>query len=345
MPYLNLPHIEVMKPISGSIEDLDDSNFDAQIKFDGSRGLLFKNGSEVHLIGRSYALLYDSYLPEIIEESKKLPIESCILDGEITFFDSNGKDTFLTVLANKETRKDLKVVFMVFDILELNREDIKQLPFEKRMELLNNLIPSNLEHIALVSTYPNSTSLYKEVVLKGHEGLVLKLKGSQYINGRSSAWKKVKRVVTEECLVVGCSEGKGSRNDLFGSLILAQETQDGRLIYVGKTSGFNDSEMQRLYSKMNQLKLDNPLNIDIPNNVKVKFWCKPEMIVEVRFGNKTDKEHLRFPVYIRERTDKNPSECLTTQTAKEHKITRTKSMNLPKTSLKPSILSEWLNKE
>ena len=39
-------------------------------------------------------------------------------------------------------------------------------------------------------------------------------------------------------------------------------------------------------------------------------WVRPELVVEVRYGNRTPDGRLRFPRFLRLRDDKSPQECV-----------------------------------
>ena len=49
-----------------------------------------------------------------------------------------------------------------------------------------------------------------------------KRKSSAYKKGaRSSDWLKIKNIRTQDCVVIGYTEGEGKRKNWFGSLLLA----------------------------------------------------------------------------------------------------------------------------
>ena len=76
-----------------------------QIKYDGTRTFLIKNGSKVELMGaRNWKNDYAPRHPQITADARKIPSKQCVLDCELTFFKKGTKkDVFLTALAGKAT--------------------------------------------------------------------------------------------------------------------------------------------------------------------------------------------------------------------------------------------------
>ena len=342
---MNIPSFfEVMKPIEGSRTELSDARWLLQRKYDGSRCLIYFRNGDILIIGRSFKIPWTDYFPEIVRELKAIlgrkgVIKEAILDSELTYFDSEGNDIFLTTLANPETKKGLIAKVMVFDLISLNDNSLENLPIENRLEILDGLIPEGYQHVEKVKTYPTSVELFES--MKG-EGVVLKRKGSLYRHGHCSDWLKIKHLSVEEAIVVGCTEGENSRSVTFGSLILAQVDSNGKLCYVGKTSGFSNDEQNRLYQKMLSLRTIYA-QVTCPSSVKVKFWVKPEIVVSVRYGNKTSKGVLRMPVYLGERDDKTTMECNMNQISqaiiKEHSKAKPKPNTV---KYEPSMVMAWL---
>ncbi|MEM2922239.1 MAG: DNA ligase, partial [Candidatus Bathyarchaeia archaeon] len=64
----------------------------------------------------------------------------------------------------------------------------------------------------------------------------------------------------------------------------------------------------QLLQKMRKLEASKP-SADVPTDVDVKAWVKPEIVVEVKYYERTPEGILRFPDYVRERNDKTPEEC------------------------------------
>lgn len=285
-----------------------DPDYLMQRKYDGTRCVLHKSGDHIQMIGRSNKNDYSSFFPEIVAEAKKIPDVS--LDGELTFFDKHGNDVFLTALAKPATKSHLIAKLMVFDITLVNGKSTTSLPLESRIEVVEMII-KGFNHIEAVKTYRDPSqyaTIYDEIVSSGGEGTILKKKGSPYIQTTQNSrpyWTKVKKVNTADCIVSGITVGKGAREPLFGSLILSQYDRNGNLVRVGNTSGFDTATMTYLYNRIMNLPY-----VSHNGGKDVKKCVPPEIVVEVRFMNRTEGGILRFPVFERIRMDKTPKECV-----------------------------------
>jgi len=296
----------------GSEEDIARHSYWEQRKYDGSRCLIIKDGSRVEMRGRNWVNDYAPRFPEIVEEVRKLPVEACVLDSELTFFEKGkDRDVFITALAGPEAKKGYTAKAMVFDVLYVEDYNLKNLPFEDRQEILKELILDELNHVDPVKTVKKGKKAYlQRLKRKGGEGVILKERLSPYREGeRTPEWLKVKNWRSDDAVVIGYTEGKGARSKTFGSLILAQRDKNGRWRYIGKTSGFSEEKMQRLLRKMSRLKTGKPPIEDAEQVSDVKAWIQPRIVVEVKYYEKTPAGKLRFPDFLRVRHDKTPEEC------------------------------------
>ena len=297
---------------TGSKKDLKKKDYWAQRKLDGTRCIIIKDGDRVEMRGRSWINDYAPKFPEIVEEIRKLPVESCVLDSELTFFKKGtDQDVFITALAGPETKKGYTAKAMVFDVLYVEDYDLRDLPLEDRLDILKDLIPEELKYVDPVRTVKKGKKAYFERIRrKGGEGVILKERKSPYREGeRTEEWLKVKNWRSDEAVVVGYTEGKGARAKTFGSLILAQRDKDGKWRYVGKASGFTEEQMKRLLQKMRRLKTDKPPVKDAEKVNNVQAWVKPKIVVEVKYYERSKNGMFRFPDFLRVRTDKKPREC------------------------------------
>lgn len=143
-----------MKAVDGKEEDLKRRHtHEEQRKYDGTRSVVIKDGDTVIIRGRSWINDYAPNFPELVAEVRKIPVESCVLDAELTFFKKGtDKDVFLTALASPQTKKPYTAKLMVFDALYVEDYDIKDLSFTDRQDILLDLIPTELQHVDVVKT-------------------------------------------------------------------------------------------------------------------------------------------------------------------------------------------------
>jgi len=282
-----------------------------QEKFDGTRGIMhIKNGNVVGLINRTCDSDYMSKFPEIISEAKYIKAKDCILDGEITFFKKGGHPFFLTANAKPETKKPYDIKYMVFDIVALNGKSVKGLPLMDRLKLLEQIIPSNLNHIKVIKTFQDTgkfQKMYKQIIKREGEGVILKHKESKYVAGSREHWIKLKKQKDADCVIVGITNGTGRRKWTFGALVLGQY-HNGKLQYVGNVGvGLSDAMLADLYKVITEMKeIENPFGGKMGF---VKKFISPTIVAEVKYLERTNTGILRLPVFSRIRTDKHPKDC------------------------------------
>lgn len=145
------------------------------------------------------------------------------------------------------------------------------------------------------------------------EGIVAKHTDSIYREGiRSRDWLKIKNTKTQDCVIIGYTEGLGSRVNHFGSLVLAVYCPgEKKLKFAGHAgTGFNDHLLSEIYSRVRQLETRaRPVDI-VPYLNRATKWLKPILIAEVKFDEWTPDGILRAPVFLRLREDKKPEECV-----------------------------------
>lgn len=167
-------------------------NYISENKLDGTRCLLVKHNNQINLISRSNNDYTEKY-PEIIAEAQDM--QDTILDGELTFYNGEGKDVFLTSLATKETIREygVKPCLMIFDILQFNGVNVQNEPLMKRKEYLKGVINPYWKNIKLLEWHEDAIKLWEMVVKEDREGIILKHKQSLYVqNYRSKYWIKTK---------------------------------------------------------------------------------------------------------------------------------------------------------
>jgi bifunctional non-homologous end joining protein LigD len=112
-------------------------------KWDGERCLAFRSGHDLNLFSRNRIRLNTKY-SELIEAIQQQEVSSFIADGEIVAFDG-GTTSFAKLQARMQVAhpsadliRKVPVWFYFFDLLYLDRYDIRQVPLQYRKEVLRN---------------------------------------------------------------------------------------------------------------------------------------------------------------------------------------------------------------
>ncbi len=294
-----------------------------ELKYDGYRLLAAKQGSPPRpaLYLRQGEEATRSF-PEIARAVAALPAESVVLDGEVVVLDEGGRPVFGRLQKRARLRRGLDVeraalelpaTYFAFDLLGFGDFDLRPLPLQERKSLLRELVPAlgplrYADHFA-----ERGTELYREARRMGLEGIVGKRADAPYRGGRGPAWVKVRADREDDFVVVGFTEPEGSRAGL-GALHLArgEERGDGRhLVYAGRVgTGFSDALLAELRDRLEAIRRKTlPCEGALPKG-REHLWVEPRLVVAVKFSERTEDGLLRQPVFLRERTDKSPEECV-----------------------------------
>ena len=253
---------QLLNPIDDAQADrlITDDAWWAQEKFDGKRILIRKSGDTVEGINRSGLVVP---IAQCIADAVRgmLAAQSCILDGE-----------------------DVGDVYIVFDALERDGQDLRSKPYSQRyaaaVDLADGCI-DNFVRYAPAATDPGAKqALLHELRESRREGIVFKRHDAPYTVGRPASGGtqlKLKFTATCSCIVAGANRSRRSvRLDLMD--------WSGRRVGVGNVTV--------------------PANHDIPS---------AGQIVEVRYLYAYRGGALYQPVYLGRRDDVPQSECVISQ--------------------------------
>jgi bifunctional non-homologous end joining protein LigD len=303
-----------------------------ELKFDGIRAIAVKIDKKVSLISRNGNKL-DARFPEIVEAVKDLPINKCVIDGEIVALDEEGRSSFQLLqaremLATGRVRptggegKKSPIYFYVFDLLQLNGRSLISLPLDQRKDLLQEVSGDAGDPIRFSGEIGgDATALLKEVKRRGLEGIVGKLRNSVYEPGRrSGAWIKLKCVNEQEFVIGGYTPPGGSRKH-FGAVLVGYYKGD-RLMFAGKVgSGFTSKTLSMLHKKFREEERDSCPFVDLPSKERGQWgqgitpsmmhkmhWVNPKFVAQIKFAEWTRDGKLRQPVFLGLREDKKARE-------------------------------------
>jgi bifunctional non-homologous end joining protein LigD len=99
-----------------------------------------------------------------------LPARSCLLDGEVIVSDATGLAVFELL---RSFRYDHAAVLCAFDIIELDGEDLRRLPIERRKARLARMLRGPLPGMVLNDHYVGDGDVvYQQACKLGCEGIV-----------------------------------------------------------------------------------------------------------------------------------------------------------------------------
>ena len=306
-------------PLEKEIQDLGErKNWQAEYKWDGIRGQLIKRNNEIFIWSRGEELV-TSQFPEIMEMLQNFE-GNLVLDGEILAV-KNDEVLNFNELQKRLNRKDLTkkmleeipVQVFVYDLLEFENEDLREIPLQERRILLESLLQKNpnerinIPPIVETENWEDLIEIRKNSRENNSEGLMLKNKNSTYHSGRKKGdwWKWKVDPLTIDAVLIYAQKGSGRRSGYYTDYTFA--VKDGeKLVTIAKAySGLTDKEIMEVSRFVNK-------------NALEKFGpvrtVKPELVFEIAFeGIGFSNRHksgvaLRFPRIVRWRKDKKVEE-------------------------------------
>lgn len=304
-----------MKATSGTLPAGDGWVY--EIKWDGMRVLADVTPEGVRAWSANGRDAGPSF-PELEALAGALAPLDALLDGEVVALDDQGRPSFerlqgrMHVSSAAEARRraaDIPVAYVVFDLLRLGGHDLTGRPWHDRRRLLDQLADDLPDGVDVARVYDDGPGLLAVTDQRGLEGVIAKRTGSIYVPGaRTRDWVKVKVRRHDELVVGGWSGGAGNRDGRLGSLLVGfhRVAGDGVLRYAGRVgSGFTSSELDRMGARLAPLAAEACPFVPPPPPLHRRgaHWVRPEVAVEIAYGEWTSEGRLRHPVYMGERPD------------------------------------------
>ena len=310
-----------MKAVAGDLPT--DAGWVYEVKWDGMRAVAFVDGERLQVRSVNERDVTASW-PELSGLPEALPVASAVLDGELVATDDQGRPSFgllqqrmhISNPAEAARRAaEVPVVYVVFDLLHLDGNDLTGMPLRDRRRLLEQVLEPAASW-QLSPHHEDGAALYDAAVERGLEGIVAKRLDAPYAPGkRSPAWRKVKVRRRQEMVVGGWLPGEGGRAGRIGALLVGyhdREDDGAPLRFAGRVgTGFTEAELGRLASLLQPLATDDcpfdppPPRADVARGAT---WVRPELVAELAFAEWTDDGRLRHPSYLGLRTDKPASQ-------------------------------------
>ena len=308
-------------------ETISVDKYQFESKWDGIRSQIIKRSNNISIWTRGEELVNKTF-PELIKIISHFK-NDFVLDGEILIWDENkNRPKNFSLLQKRlgrkspslKIQKDLPVVFMAYDILEINGKDIRSKILSERRNILeksfSNLISEDksiigkikITKLHQISNWIDLEEVKNSARKSNTEGLVIKDKQSEYEPGRRKGnwWKYKIDPMQLDGILIYARPGSGKRADLYTDYSFGI-WEDNKLVkFANAYSGLNNEEIRELdkWIRRNTLEKFGPVRS-----------VKPELVFEISFDNiQISKRHksgiaLRFPRITKWRRDKNIMEA------------------------------------
>ena len=286
-------------------------------KWDGIRAQLVKRGGAVHLWSRGEELVTQRF-PEITAAATHLP-DGTVLDGEVLAFRDERPLLFSALQQRIGRQKQVAqmaravpVVFMTYDMLEQNGQDIRALPLRERRQALVETVQAagvlRVSESVTAASWEDLAQQRRASRDRGVEGLMLKRASSVYAVGRKRGdwWKWKIEPYTIDAVLIYAQPGSGKRASLLTDYTFGV-WHEGELVPVAKAySGLSNEEIGEMdrWIRRHTIERYGPVR-----------HVEPIHVFELGFeGIAKSPRHrsgiaVRFPRMLRWRKDKPPQEA------------------------------------
>jgi bifunctional non-homologous end joining protein LigD len=314
--------IRPMFAVSKAAAPPDLVNWALEMKWDGVRALAFAERGRVRLMSRSERDITVTY-PELAGLGAATGHKQALLDGEIVVFGPEGWPKFEAIQPRMHVSSPAQaamlaeqtpVLYLVFDLLQLDGRPLFDVPYAERRALLDGLGLTG-RYWQTPPSFPGEDfgAVQAVSVVHGMEGVMAKRLESRYLPGaRTDNWRKIKNTRRQEAVVAGYKPGKGNRAGLVGSLIIGVNDASG-LVYAGHVGTGFTTEMLRMLGEALRplLRPDSPFAGPVPPEyARTAVWVEPRLVIDVTFDSWTKEGRMRLPVYKGLRDDIDPGEVI-----------------------------------
>jgi bifunctional non-homologous end joining protein LigD len=291
-----------------------------EIKFDGYRALCEVRRGKARLLTRRGKDWSDRFAP-VAAAAAALPVDSAVLDGEVTVLLPDGKTSFQALQESfgdgggHGERQGSPMIYFAFDLLYLDGWDLRPAPLQARKDLLFRLLEAAGatagEGVIRWSDHVTGQGqdFFRQACRYGLEGIVSKRGDLPYHSGRGKDWLKVKCLQRQEMVIGGFTDPEGARAGLGALLLGVYEGE--RLLYAGKVgTGFSAKTLLELRRRLERIARRTPPFANPPRGAEARgaHWVEPKLVCEVAFTEWTRDGNLRHPAFQGLREDKDPRE-------------------------------------
>jgi ATP-dependent DNA ligase I len=293
------------------------TNYIVDIKYDGNRYQIHKEGKSVIIFNRKGKVVTDQY-PDVVDIVKEFEVNDIILDTEIYPVNPDGSPAPHKLLGKRVHKKDkaeamreCPVKMVAFDCLSIQEVPLIESNLKDRLTHLS-YIPGDYQ----AEIFADSTiqSAYNIAIDRGFEGIMIKDADMAYQPGkRSKGWLKYKPPrISLDVVITFAKYGDGKRSNVYGTYGISVKDKD-KYVNVGKVgTGFSDWDLDWLTTELRK-------NVDYYEGET--YYFLPRIVLEVTSDLVTTDSDgnigLRFPRCVRIRQDKYPADIDTIDSVKE----------------------------
>jgi DNA ligase-1 len=222
---------------------------------DGRVNMFTRNGKEL------------TNFPHIVKQMQSMARHmehAWVFDGEVM---SASFQDLMKQVHRKSNVQSADAVLYLFDNLSLEdfRAGGSQVPQRVRSQVLSTwyaefelmlpnvrILQSEVVDLSTEQGRTRFAAFNNQAIADGFEGVMLKDLNAGYECKRSTAWLKLKPVITVDLTVIGVEEGTGKNAGRLGALVCSGDF-DGKTICVNTGTGFTDTDRDQIWMMRNQV--------------------------------------------------------------------------------------------
>lgn len=254
---------------------IDSDLYSVSKKYDGHLYLLHFNGKTSTLYNHGGEELSDLGLLQEANDLLKGKSSELVLAGELFLHKEGERSRYFDLTSSlNDNHKDIR--YKVFDVIFVDGEEkdlnIKELD-TKLKDLLKGGVSISSVESSFVESRKDIESLFNSIVVEQNaEGIVV-----QSDNGPTY---KIKPLLTLDAVIVGFSEGEGTRLNKLKELLLALKISENEYLTIAKVgNGFTEDQRVSIFKDLESQKVDSDY-VEVSSSNIAFTMVKPNKVVE-----------------------------------------------------------------
>ena len=201
-----------------------------EIKHDGYRTICVVDQGKVSIYTRRGHNWADR-MPSIARALEGLKVRSAVIDGEAIVVGEDGLSDFFALHAALARKLAPRAVLVAFDLVHLDGEDMRARELEDRRAILADVVSKRAPWIQFSESIEggDGPQVWRHACNMGLEGIISKRRGSPYLSGKTSAWRKTMCTLTKRFAVRGYNRrGRSLRLARFLDMTSSPAARRGR---------------------------------------------------------------------------------------------------------------------